>query len=205
MHHLPFFFFGESELCEEGIEEGSATHANFEILFRGAEFAHEPPRHGEYLNLGCRAVRTEEVDIQLPVFAQASALGTFVAEDVRDGIPTQREAKLAALCRDHPRHGRGHFRAKRYLALPAVGESVGLFVDYLLILRVLAAVELCRLEYRGIVLSIAALLRHLAHCAENIVLDLLVFRIEIADALVGLGGEFRILFSATCPVRHISD
>ncbi len=81
----------------------------------------------------------------------------------------------------------GHLGAQGDAAVSAVGEGVGLLVDDLF--AGLGSVKLGRFEDGGIVLFITEALEGLSPYAEDVVLDAQVFGVEIADALVGLGGK----------------
>ncbi len=65
---------------------------------------------------------TDDVAVELKMFAQSPALLLFVTETLRDRKPFQRLAELAFMRGDDPRQAGGELRAERHLALAFVGK-----------------------------------------------------------------------------------
>jgi len=91
-----------------------------------AERGHHVVHHAEDLDVGVRAVRAEDVHVDLPVLADPPALRPFVPVAVGVAVPANRELQGARVPGDHAGHRGRHLRPQRQAAPPAVGERVQL-------------------------------------------------------------------------------
>ncbi len=144
-------------------------------------------RERDNLCVGFDGIRTDDVRVQLPEFAHPPFLRTLIAEEVADGIPACRHRYLTRLSCDHARKRGRHFRAERHLAVPTVGKGVALFIDDLV--RGFRTIKIGRLQKAGVICFVAEQLARTRHVLEDVILDELVLRIEIAHSFIRFGRE----------------
>ena len=78
-----------------------------------------------------RSLLTNDVAIELKMFAQPAALLFFVAKELADREPFERLSKFAFVRRDHARKRRREFGAQRDLAFAFVSEFEKLIRQFL--------------------------------------------------------------------------
>ena len=172
-------------IAKNGVHEFAAVEPDLVHIGLSAESLENGINHGYHLVLGLDAFDAENIDVELPVLAQAAALRAFVAPQVRDAVPAQRIGQLLALGGHHPADRRRHFRPDDHFAAAAVFKNVGLLVDDLL--AGLGQVNLQRLQNRRVILLVAKTLGHLAPLAEHVLLQALIRRVKIPRAFIWLG------------------
>ena len=78
---------GDVRRAVDGIEDAPVGNADLKIVLIGAETAQYPVRDCDYFGIGFYARDTDQIRIELPVLADASALRALIAKDIGYGVP----------------------------------------------------------------------------------------------------------------------
>ncbi len=158
---------------------------NFKIHRTGAKAAHHVDCDLNNLDLGLHTFDPQQIDIELPMFAQAAPLGALVAPQIGNAEPAQGLLQMLALGRHHARQGRGHLGAHGHLASAPVNKAIQLFVDNFV--PGFGGIQFKGLQHRAIVFLVTVAADHLAQMVKHPAALLHLIRVKIAGAFIGLG------------------
>ena len=181
---------GNADRVVRRVQKTPVGNAYFEIVFIGAERAHDAVCDRNYLGIRLNSRDTNDIGVQLPVLPYPAPLRTLIPENIRDGIPAGWKGDLTSSRGYHAGKGRRHFRSQCHLAVSSVGERVRLLIHYLF--RGLTAVELGRLQNRSIIFLVTEKLADALHVFKNVFLKELLLGIEIPYTFVALGRKLFI-------------
>jgi hypothetical protein len=119
----------DAERGENGAEQTSIGHAGADVARRQPTTSHRFDRQCQELRIGGDVGFTDDVDVQLKMLAQTSALLSLVAEQLRNRKPADGFAQRVGLRGRHSRERRRHLRPERDVAAAFIGEVVQLSND----------------------------------------------------------------------------
>ncbi len=194
--------FSDAEAGQQALKKAAVRNARVDVARRESAAAHDLDRDGEQLGVGGDVGLADDVDVELEVLAQASALLALVAKELRHREPPHRLAQRVRLGGGHARERRRHFRPQRDLSAALVGEVVELPDD---LVAALLRVELERLERGSVVLDEREPARHFTPHTHQVRAFGELFGIEIAKAGEGalghplkLSGHWRYVQQREC-------
>ncbi len=141
--------FGEAEAVHHRLDQPAVRVADDEVVLAEAAGAEDLHAGRHDLGVGLDPFDPDDVEVELPELAEATALRTLVAEQARDREPLDRLGQPLAAGGDHPRQRRRHLRPQGDFPAAPVLEGVQLADD---LLTRLAGVELQGLDDGRVVL-----------------------------------------------------
>ena len=164
--------------------ELAVAEADDEVFFGEAEGAEGVDDQGDELDVGFEAGFTDDVAVELVMFAAAAFLRAFVAVDLGDGEPLEGFLEVLVAGGDEAGERGGHFGAERDVAVALVLEVVELIGDFI---AGLFGEEVEGFEGGAIVLDEAVAVGDVAPFCEDGVAERAVVGIEVAKSSEGHG------------------
>src|SRR5207249_4157323 len=117
-------------MLEEELVPGiAAAQPNDKIVFRQSKGAQRIDQQRDEFGIRGRVGLTDDVRVELEVFAEPAFLLALVPEELRDGKPFHRLFVTALVGRDHPGQRRRHLRSQGDVAFALIFKVVKL-ADY---------------------------------------------------------------------------
>jgi hypothetical protein len=118
-----------ADRLEQRAEQASIRDPCANVLGREPELPHDLHGNREQLGVSGDARLADDIDIQLKMFAKATALLPLVPKELWNGEPTDGFAQSVRLRSDHPRQRWRHFGPQRHAPAALVLELVQLGDD----------------------------------------------------------------------------
>ena len=164
--------------CWSATIPASVGDADDKIFLFQAEAAERVDGQRDEFSVGGDVGFTNDVGVELEMFAQPATLLLLVPEQLRDSEPLDRFFVIPVVRANHPRQCRRHFRAKRNGAVALVHEIEQLADDFVAgFLRE----QFERFQRWPVVFPEAVPARDVTPLIENVPADGERFRIEIAE------------------------
>ena len=136
-------------MFEQPVQQSAIGHARAHVFRRQSETSHDIDGDRQQLRV-CHYIRfTNDIDVQLKMFTQATLLRPLVAKQLWDREPTHRLSERLRTRANHARERRRHFGAHGNRTVTLVDEVVQLRDDFV---ATLLCVQIEWFEWRPIVL-----------------------------------------------------